>query len=81
MSEKKDKTLSYEEAASALEEAVMRLEKGDLALEESILVFEKAVGLVRLCNTRLDEIEKRITQLVEGKEGAGEKDFLPEAGT
>lgn len=73
------KDLTYEEAANELEKAVSMLEKGDLSLEESILVFENAVGLVRLCNMRLDEIEKRITILVEGKDGVREKEFLPDA--
>lgn len=73
------RNLTYEEAAKELEKSVLMLEKGDLSLEESIRVFEKAVGLVRLCNTSLDEIEKKITILVEGKGGFREKEFTPEA--
>jgi exodeoxyribonuclease VII small subunit len=76
MTEQPMNELTYEQAANQLESAVQRLEKGDLSLEESIRIFEQAVGLVRLCNARLDEIEKRITILVEGKEEVREKDFL-----
>lgn len=75
-----NKELTYEEAANELEKAVAILEKGDLPLEQSIQVFERAVGLVRLCNMKLDEIEKKITILVEGKDGVREKDFLPDGG-
>ena len=72
------RSMTYEVAANELDKAVSMLEKGDLSLEESIQVFEKAVGLVRLCNTSLDEIEKKITILVEGKDGFREKEFTPD---
>lgn len=70
--------MPYEQAAIELEGLVNLLESGELPLEESIKIFERGVTLVRLCNKRLDEIEKRITLLVEGKDGVIEKDFLPE---
>ncbi len=70
--------MPYEQAVSELESVVSLLEGGDLTLEDSIKMFERGVSLVRLCNKRLDDIEKRITLLVEGKDGAVEKDFLPE---
>lgn len=76
--EQDNKELTYEEAASELEKAIALLEKGDLPLEQSIQVFEKAIGLVRLCNMKLDEIEKKITILVEGKDGVREADFKPD---
>jgi Exonuclease VII small subunit. len=72
------KELTYEEAANELEKAIAVLEKGDLPLEQSIQVFEKAIGLVRLCNMKLDEIERKITILVEGKDGFREKEFSPD---
>ena len=75
-----NRNLTYEEAAGELKKAIAVLEKGDLPLEESIQVFEKAIGLVRLCNMKLDEIEKKITILVEGKDGVRETDFEPDAG-
>jgi len=71
------KELTYEEAASELEKAIAVLEKGDLPLEQSIQVFERAIGLVRLCSMKLDEIEKKITILVEGKDGVKETEFEP----
>ncbi|MGI6083892.1 MAG: exodeoxyribonuclease VII small subunit [Acetivibrionales bacterium] len=67
--------ITYEQAALELESVVNMLESGDLPLEESIKMFEKGIGLVRLCNKKLDDIEKRITLLIEGKEGIIEKDF------
>ncbi len=70
--------ITYEQAVLELESVVDMLESGDLPLEESIKVFEKGVGLVWLCNKKLDDIEKRITLLVEGKDGIIEKDFNPD---
>lgn len=77
---KKDKKtdITYEQAALELESVVNMLESGDLPLEESIKVFEKGISLVRICNKKLDDIEKRITLLMEGKDGIIEKDFNPD---
>jgi exodeoxyribonuclease VII small subunit len=74
--EKKD--ITYEQAAAELESVVELLENGELTLEDSIKMFERGVELVRFCNKKLDEIEKRITILIEGKDGMTEKDFHPE---
>ncbi|NLW02436.1 MAG: exodeoxyribonuclease VII small subunit [Clostridiaceae bacterium] len=80
LSGQEKKELTYEEAANELEKAIALLEKGDLSLEQSIQVFEKAIGLVRLCNMKLDEVEKKITMLVEGKDGVRETEFEPDGG-
>jgi exodeoxyribonuclease VII small subunit len=79
MAKKEEKAdITYEQAVLELESVVDMLESGDLPLEESIKVFEKGISLVRICNKKLDDIEKRITLLVEGKDGIIEKDFNPD---
>jgi len=70
--------ITYEQAVLELESIVNMLESGDLPLEESIKAFEKGISLVRICNKKLDDIEKRITLLIEGKDGIIEKDFNPD---
>lgn len=70
--------MPYEQAMAELESVVNLLESGDLTLDESIKMFERGVSLVRLCNKKLDDIEKRITLIIEGKDGETEKDFAPE---
>ncbi len=78
--EKQEKVdMPYEQAVMELESAVGLLENGNLTLEDAIIMFERGVSLVRLCNKRLEDIEKRITLLIEGKDGVIEKDFLPES--
>lgn len=68
--EKKEKTdKKFEEALGELEGVVERLESGELSLEESLAAFEQGVGLVKYCNQKLNEVEKRIELLIKDKEG------------
>jgi len=64
---KKDKR--FEEALDELENVVERLESGELSLEDSLAAFEDGVKLVRYCNQKLTEVEKKIELLVKDKEG------------
>ena len=48
---------------------VEQLETGELSLEDSLEAFEKGVGLVKYCNQKLSEVEKKIEILVKDKEG------------
>ena len=61
--------LKFEEAIADLEQLVEQLECGDLSLEDSLAAFEKGVGLVRYCNQRLSEVEKKVELLVKEKDG------------
>jgi exodeoxyribonuclease VII small subunit len=38
-------------------------------LEDSLAAFEKGVGLVKYCNQKLTDVEKKIELLVRDKEG------------
>lgn len=66
---KESQELKFEEAIANLEQVVEQLESGDLSLEDSLAVFEKGVGLVRYCNQRLSEVEKKVELLVKDKDG------------
>ena len=59
----------FESALEDLEQVVEQLESGELSLEDSLAAFEKGVGLVKYCNQKLNEVEKRIEILVKDKEG------------
>jgi exodeoxyribonuclease VII small subunit len=69
MTKKDSQELKFEEAIADLEQVVEELESGDLSLEDSLAAFEKGVGLVRYCNQRLSEVEKKVELLVKDKEG------------
>ena len=59
----------FEEALEELEKVVERLESGELSLEDSLAVFEDGVRLVKFCNQKLTEVEKKIELLVKEKDG------------
>ena len=69
MAKKDQQTRKFEAALEELEQVVEQLESGDLSLEDSLAAFEKGVGLVKLCNEKLTEVEKRVELLVKDKEG------------
>ena len=58
-----DEQLSFEEALSRLEKIVQTLEAGGLRLEEAVALFEQGMGLVKICNERLNAAELKISQL------------------
>jgi exodeoxyribonuclease VII small subunit len=64
MAEKK-----FEEAMKRIEEIVQHLESGELSLEDSLKYFEEGMKLVKFSTRKLEEAEKKVTLLVEDREG------------
>jgi exodeoxyribonuclease VII small subunit len=60
---------NFEDAMHELEEIVEKLENGELSLDESVEYFQKGVELSKYCSKRLDEIERKITVLIEDEKG------------
>ncbi len=87
MANKNTSEKKFEVALEELEGVVEQLESGDLSLEDSLAAFEKGVGLVKYCNQKLTDVEKKIELLVRDKEGklqlkaldsmAGDEDLDP----
>ena len=69
MARKEPSEKKFESALEDLEQVVEQLESGDLALEDSLAAFEKGVGLVKFCNQKLNEVEKKVELLIKNKEG------------
>ncbi len=59
----------FEDALEELENVVEQLESGDLSLENSSATFEKGVRLVKFCNQKLTDVEKKIELLVKERDG------------
>jgi exodeoxyribonuclease VII small subunit len=59
----------FEDAIEDLEKIVERLESGELSLEDSLAAFEDGVRLIKICNQKLAEVEKKIGLLVKDKDG------------
>ena len=70
---------NFEASMEELQQVVNKLEKGDLSLDESIEIFQRGIQLSKLCAKKLDEIEKKVTILLEQDNGdMKEQDFLVE---
>lgn len=71
-----EKQMSFEESLTRLEEIVRLLESGQAPLDKSLELYEEGVKLVKECNGKLDNVEKRIKILSAGENGKlEEKDF------
>jgi len=64
-----EKEMTFELAVKRLEEIVEKLEEGQAALDESLQLFEEGVKLSRFCNSKLEEIERKIEILTRGEDG------------
>jgi len=84
MAKKESTPKNFEGALAELEEVVEQLESGDLPLDDSLAAFEKGVGLVKFCNQKLTEVEKKVELLLKDKDGRlqltmlGERDDVGE---
>ena len=59
MKDEKD-TFDFESAMARLEEISTALAKENAGLEESLVLYEEGIRLIRLCNERLEDAERRI---------------------
>ena len=67
---------NFEEKMKELEELVLELEKGELNLDDSVKKFEEGMKISKECNDILEKAEKRISILLENKDGnIDEEDF------
>lgn len=68
MNEKAKNGERFEDQLAKLEEIVARLEDESVGLEQALDLFEGGMELARSCRTRLEEVEQRVTQLLEDDE-------------
>ena len=75
MGQKTDKP-TLETAMQRINEIVSEMEEGQLPLESLIVRYEEGVGLVKVCQEKLDAAEKKIQIISRDARGAIEvKDF------
>lgn len=67
--EKTQDDKSFEDSLQALERVVERIESGELNLEDSLATFEEGVRLVKSCNGKLSDVERRIEVLTKDSDG------------
>ncbi|GEM_PF-603642 len=69
----------FEKALEDLEKIVEAMESGELTLDQALKKYEEGVGLVRACQSKLTETEKRIEVLTKTLDGSLKKEaFDPE---
>lgn len=69
---------SFEELLIRLEDITNKLEKEeDVSLEESMKLFEEGTNIVKKCNQRIEEAEKRISILINENDEIKEENFIP----
>lgn len=65
-----NKNIKFEEAIEKLETIVSKLETGSASLDESLFLFEEGVGLIKLCNEKLENAEQKVRILTESEDGS-----------
>lgn len=65
-----NKKTTFEDSIARLEDIVKKLEDGNMSLDESLSSFEEAVGLVKICNEKLECAERKVKMLVEATDGS-----------
>ncbi len=63
------KKQTFEKAMEKLEQIVAELESGDPSLDVALKKFEEGIKLSKFCSEKLDDMEKRISVLLENDAG------------
>lgn len=73
MTKEQIENIKFEDAIRRLEEIVHLLENGDSPLDTSLELFEEGIALVKVCNSRLDSAEQKVTMLTLSQSGEVQK--------
>ncbi len=58
-----NKKKSFEDAIQRLEEIVAELENSEIKLDDMLRLYEEGSELIKLCLSKLDDVEKKISIL------------------
>jgi exodeoxyribonuclease VII small subunit len=76
-SAKAEETPSFEQALTRLETLVKEMEGGTLSLDRMMACFEEGSQLVKVCEVKLNEVEKKIEVLVKKGDATSTQPFTP----
>ena len=62
-------SVTFESAMEELEGIVANLEEDSLTLDEALASFERGIALLRTCDTHLNDVRGKITELLKGENG------------
>ncbi len=63
--------LTLEEAFGRLDQVVEALESREISLEDSFRIYQEGMKLLRMCNEKIDQVEKKIL-VINGEGGLDE---------
>lgn len=66
--------IKFEKALDRLEKIVEELESGNISLEDALKKYEEGVKLSRICQTKLEQAEKKIEVLTRSLDGGFTKE-------
>ncbi len=69
--------LDFEKALTRLEALVSEMEGGKLTLDQMMAHFEEGSKLVKVCDQKLNEVEKKIEKLVKRGDAIATEPFTP----
>ena len=67
-----NKKMSFEESMLSLEKIIEKLESSSISLDEMVELYEEGISITHLCKSKLAATEKRISTLVDKKDGLKE---------
>ena len=70
LAQNKTEDCSIEDILSQVEDTITNLEAEDISLEDSFVQYKKGMELLKVCNEKIDAIEKKVLIL----NGEGETD-------
>lgn len=68
MQKQNEEEMTLEQAFAGLDGILERLESREISLEDSFLEYKKGMELLKLCNEKIDRVEKRMLQINESGE-------------
>jgi len=68
MQEIDQEELTLEQAFGGLDAIVEKLESREISLEDSFTEYKKGMELLKLCNEKIDRVEKKMLQINEDGE-------------
>ncbi len=70
----------FEDAMDKLETIVREMEAGQMPLDSALKSFEEGIRLIRLCQAKLDDTQRRVDQLLEKNDQTDTRPFANEEG-
>lgn len=59
----KERDMTVEEAFELLDSVVEKIEDRETTLEESFALYQRGMELLKLCNGKIDTVEKKMMQV------------------